>query len=728
MAFVLHVPLVGHFSGVSASAALTVSAADRAGVRAASSAVSTITFAIIRANAESGEAPPPLPGVAMRRAALGAIGVTAESAAGVANDRGSPCGVSGSGAERGSIAAGAETVAAIGDRRSERPRRVSTELGVARATASATAAVGDTPSASHASRAAFPGEGPGPEVCGSAVGVGSDGSIVAGESISDVTSEDGDAFATATRVGGVPSTLAEATLAVRDSAVALAPRLGDLGGLCDRGLAERTGVSDARTESWRISIAAAASFAASASSSATRLSSAASAATALSSAANSELGVSWCCSTRAVKGVAPRADGTDAEGMAFASAPVVVGVRATPELAALFALALIDASVRGLGDRRIASSLSIAASQCFSAGDGPTMGVGGVALSVAGDCTGAIAGFDACASAVDVTAAGAAVAGGGDFGVFVFIFSSSFFFAAARSSLGRACLLIPCSRKLSASSNLPLCSSRTARLSQYAACVALGSVFRTAAGPSSSRAPDAPPGVLGARETMSALYRFGVFAPASTAMRAGACENIEPPGVLVPAPGVRDAAARRAGVVVMDVAGVVTKTLFGRDECDASIPGVRPGVLANCAIFAAAGVFIPAFETPRFSGDVTLCLALGLLFQALGVRAVLAAGVLTRPGVFKMPRPGVTAGAGYALCVATFSSSSMCTDEGGSHLMLPCDRPRPGVDIARGGGGDASERARRLSALSEHENAQSSPFRDSAFCVTAFAVVSCVLK
>ena len=75
-----------------------------------------------------------------------------------------------------------------------------------------------------------------------------------------------------------------------------------------------------------------------------------------------------------------------------------------------------------------------------------------------------------------------------------------------------------------------------------------------------------------------------------------------------------------------------------------------------------------------------------------------------------MPRPGVTAGAGYALCVATFSSSSMCTEEGGSHLMLPCDIPRPGVDIARGGGGGASERARRPSALSEHENARKFPF------------------
>lgn len=144
----------------------------------------------------------------------------------------------------------------VGDRL-ERPRRVSTEPGVARATASATAAVGDTPSFSHASRAAFPGEGPGPtealNAAGiSAVGVGSEGSIVPGESISDEISEDeslGDSLKasteedlTATRAGGVPSTVAEATLAVRESADALAP--GDLGGL-DLGLA----VNDARTDS-----------------------------------------------------------------------------------------------------------------------------------------------------------------------------------------------------------------------------------------------------------------------------------------------------------------------------------------------------------------------------------------------------------------------------------------------------------------------------------------------
>ena len=198
---------------------------------------------------------------------------------------------------------------------------------------------------------------------------------------------------------------------------------------------------------------------------------------------------------------------------------------------------------------------------------------------------------------------------------------------------------------------------------------------------------------------MSCLYRrwVGVFAPASTATRAGAREMSDPPGVVAPAPGVRDAAERRAGVVV--AAGAAApgglKTLIGRDAC-ASIPGVRAGVLANCAIFAAPGVFHPAFETPTFSGDVTLWLALGLLFQALGVRAALAAGVLTRPGVFRMPRPGVTAGAGYALCVATFSSSSMCTEEGGSHRMPPCDRPRPGVDIARGGG-EVRPRARAAS-------------------------------
>ena len=188
-----------HFSGVSASAALAaalaVSAAARAGVRAFfSSAASTITFAIIRANAERGDVPSRRPGVAMSRAALGAIGVTADNAAGVANDRGSPCGVLGSGAERGE---GAATTA--GDRL-ERPRRVSTEPGVARATASATAEVGEVPSASHASRAAFPGEGPGRAFARdgiSAVGVGSDGSIVAGDSISDETADDDDSAASA---------------------------------------------------------------------------------------------------------------------------------------------------------------------------------------------------------------------------------------------------------------------------------------------------------------------------------------------------------------------------------------------------------------------------------------------------------------------------------------------------------------------------------------------------
>ena len=35
-------------------------------------------------------------------------------------------------------------------------------------------------------------------------------------------------------------------------------------------------------------------------------------------------------------------------------------------------------------------------------------------------------------------------------------------------------------------------------------------------------------------------------------------------------------------------------------------PGVRAGVLADCAVFAAPGVLHPAFETSRFSGDVTL--------------------------------------------------------------------------------------------------------------------------
>ena len=94
----------------------------------------------------------------------------------------------------------------------------------------------------------------------------------------------------------------------------------------------------------------------------------------------------------------------------------------------------------------------------------------------------------------------------------------------------------------------------------------------------------------------------------------------------MPAPGVSERlAARRAGVARWSMATIV-KTLIGRDDCDVSIPGVRAGVragvrTANCAVFAAPGVFIPAFELPTFVGDVTLCLALGLLFQALGVRA-----------------------------------------------------------------------------------------------------------
>ena len=141
------------------------------------------------------------------------------------------------------------------------------------------------------------------------MGVGSDGSIVAGDSISDETADDegkgSEVRTSATRAGGVPSTLAEAALAVRDSADALAPRLGDLGGL-DLGLATpRPGVSDdAFTDSWRISIAAAASFAASASSSATRSRSAASAATAVSSAANS--GASAGAAARAPPRASPR--------------------------------------------------------------------------------------------------------------------------------------------------------------------------------------------------------------------------------------------------------------------------------------------------------------------------------------------------------------------------------------------------------------------------------------
>ena len=77
------------------------------------------------------------------------------------------------------------------------------------------------------------------------------------------------------------------------------------------------------------------------------------------------------------------------------------------------------------------------------------------------------------------------------------------------------------------------------------------------------------------------------------------------------------------------------------------------------------------------------------------------------------------------MCVATFSSSSMCTEEGGSHRIPPCDRPRPGVDIARGGGGGASESARGDSALLGTRKRSKFPFAKQFLCLGPFLLPRC---
>ena len=250
---------------------------------------STITLAIILAKTLSGEVDARFPGVAMRRAALGATGVTRESS-GDANARGSPNGVSGSATRRGE---GAEGSVPAGDATSPRRlRRSVTDPGVAFATASATASTESTPADSAASRAAFPGDGPGrgePETAGARVAGGvaavsetgseTDGSVFRSPASragagSDGMSTDGDTMlpagdgaASAGSAAGVPplgegSTTAAAITAARASADAFFPA-GDLGGL--RGLMF-TGALPARALSCRVDIAVAASFAARASS------------------------------------------------------------------------------------------------------------------------------------------------------------------------------------------------------------------------------------------------------------------------------------------------------------------------------------------------------------------------------------------------------------------------------------------------------------------------------
>lgn len=95
-----------------------------------------------------------------------------------------------------------------------------------------------------------------------------------------------------------------------------------------------------------------------------------------------------------------------------------------------------------------------------------------------------------------------------------------------------------------------------------------------------------------------------------------------------------------------------------------TLAGVLPGVVANASdVICLVGVFPPGVlaknddedlsalllpppgvfpAPPPSSGDVTLWSALGLLFQRFGVLpGVFPPGVLTRPGVFRMPRPGV---------------------------------------------------------------------------------------
>ena len=149
--------------GVSARAASTADAEDDPFF---SPAASMTTFAIILANADNGESLFSFPGVAISRdilrAALGATGVR-EATAEADHSDSSPRGVSGRGALRGddSRRATISTVDLVNPERfaSGVLLRVPTEVGVAPATASATAAVGETPSASHRSRAAFPGEG-----------------------------------------------------------------------------------------------------------------------------------------------------------------------------------------------------------------------------------------------------------------------------------------------------------------------------------------------------------------------------------------------------------------------------------------------------------------------------------------------------------------------------------------------------------------------------------------
>ena len=140
----------------------------------------------------------------------------------------------------------------------------------------------------------------------------------------------------------------------------------------------------------------------------------------------------------------------------------------------------------------------MAASQCFSAGDGPTRAEKSAALAALGIFAGATAGIGVFIAAGRSSSADASFIRV-DASFIRVIFSSSVALASTSSSLGRACLFMPCTRKLIASSKLPLCSSRAARLSQYAACVALGSVLRTAAGPSSPSRWRGSPGVLGPR-------------------------------------------------------------------------------------------------------------------------------------------------------------------------------------------------------------------------------------
>ena len=115
--------------------------------------------------------------------------------------------------------------------------------------------------------------------------------------------------------------------------------------------------------------------------------------------------------------------------MTFAFALVSRGVGG--DCASFFALAPSDASVRGLGDRRIASSLSIAASQCFCAGDGPAaLGGAGVAVALPRGNASTRAGVTAVVTTTSLRAFSSPAAAS-----FARIFASSVAFAAARSSL-----------------------------------------------------------------------------------------------------------------------------------------------------------------------------------------------------------------------------------------------------------------------------------------------------